>query len=114
MSSHKIARISAEVMRIVSEIIANEARDELLKKVTITGCEVTKDLSFAKIYFTFLGEMDKEQITFEMNEAAPFIRRELSEKIELRHTPQLKFVYDESIEYGQKIENIIESIKEKG
>jgi ribosome-binding factor A len=112
MSSHKIARISAEVSRVVSEILSQEARDELLKTVTVTGCEVTKDLSFAKIYFTSLSDLSKEQMEKELNEASHYIRGELSSRIELRHTPELRFVYDESIEYGDKIERIINSLHE--
>jgi len=110
MSSHKINRISAEVSRAISEIIANDARDSLLKTVTITGCVVTKDLSYAKVYFTSLSNLKKEEIEKEINEASPYIRGELSNKIALRHTPKLRFIFDESIEYGEKIENILKNL----
>ncbi|MBE6140999.1 MAG: 30S ribosome-binding factor RbfA [Firmicutes bacterium] len=110
MSNHKIARISAQVSRAISEIIANEIRDEILKSVTITGCVVTKDLSYAKIYFTSLSKLPKEEIEKELNEASHFIRGHLSGKVDLRHTPELKFIYDESIEYGEKIERLLKEI----
>lgn len=111
MPSHKIDRISSDISKYVSDILANEARDEILKTITVTSCKVTNDLSFCKVYFTSLLEMDKKQLEKELNEAAPFIRGRLSEKIDIRHTPELKFVYDESIEYGNKIDNILKSIK---
>ena len=110
MASHKIARISSDISRIISDILANEARDSLLKTITVTGCNVTSDLSFCKVYFTSLSNLDKKTLEHELNEAAPYIRGELSKRIDIRHTPELKFIYDESIEYGKKIDTIINSL----
>lgn len=110
MASHKIARISSDISRIISEILVNEARDSLLKTITVTGCNVTNDLSFCKVYFTSLSNLDKKTLEKELNEAAPYIRGELSKRIDIRHTPELKFIYDESIEYGKKIDTIINSL----
>ncbi len=110
MTSHKIARISSDISRIISEILVNEARDSLLKTITVTGCNVTSDLSFCKVYFTSLSNLDKKTLEKELNEAAPYIRGELSKRIDIRHTPELKFIYDESIEYGKKIDTIINSL----
>lgn len=110
MANHKIARISSDISRIISDILANEARDALLKTITVTGCNVTNDLSFCKVYFTSLSNLDKKTLESELNEAAPYIRGELSKRIDIRHTPELKFIYDESVEYGKKIEDIIDSL----
>jgi len=110
MPSHKIARIASDISRNISEIVANDSRDTLLKTITITGCNVANDLSSAKVYFTSLSDLTKDQLEKEMAEAAPYIRSELAGRIDIRHTPALKFVYDESIEYGNRIEKIIESI----
>ena len=110
MPSHKIARIASDISRNISEIIANDSRDTLLKTITITDCNVACDLSSAKVYFTSLSDLSKEQLEKEMAEAAPYIRSELSQRIDVRHTPSLRFIYDESIEYGNRIEKIIESI----
>ncbi|MEG1351131.1 MAG: 30S ribosome-binding factor RbfA, partial [Bacilli bacterium] len=97
----------------ISIIVNNELKDEKIKFVTITGCEVSNDLSFAKVYFTSLNENKKEQLTNILNKAAPYIRSVLSQRVDIRHTPELKFYYDESIDYGRKIEDIIEKIHEK-
>lgn len=110
MVNHKIERISSDVAHIISNILANEADDELLKTITITGCEVTNDLGYAKVYFTSLNEMAPKDLEKELNEAAPFVRGRLSESIELRHTPEIRFIYDKSIAYGNKIESIIKEI----
>ena len=110
MANHKIARISSDISRIISDILASVARDSLLKTITVTGCNVTNDLSFCKVYFTSLSNLDKKTLESELNEAAPYIRGELSKRIDIRHTPELKFIYDESVEYGKKIEDIIDSL----
>lgn len=113
MPSHKIAKISSDMARAISEIIFEETRDDILKTVTITGCKVSRDLSYAKVYFTSLSDMDKKTLEREVNEASPFIRGLLAEKLDLRHTPELTFVYDESIEYASRIESIIKKIHEE-
>lgn len=113
MSNHKIGRINAELVRVISETLMLESTDELMKSVTITGADVASDLSFAKVYFTSLSVLSHEQLEKEMNEASDFVRKFVAEKMDLRQTPKLKFLYDESIEYGNKIEKIISSIHEK-
>ena len=110
MSNHKIDRMASDISRNISDILANEANDELLKTVTITGCSVTNDLSFCKVYFTSFSNLEKKDLEKELNEAAPFIRGKVSERVDIRHTPEIKFYYDESIEYGKKIEDIIKSL----
>ncbi len=110
MAGHKIAKISSDMARVISEILALEARDELLKTVTITGCKVSRDLSYAKVYFTSLSDMDRKTLVKEVNEASSFVRGEVAERLDLRHTPELEFVYDDSIEYANHIEDIIKEI----
>ena len=113
MPNHKIAKISSDLRRVISEILFDSARDEILKNITITACKVSRDLSYAKVYFTSLTDLDKKTIEKEVNEAASFIRGEVSNRIQLRHTPILEFVYDESIEYASRIEKIIKDIREE-
>ena len=110
MPSHKIERIASEIAKEISDIILTEARDEILKTITITGCTVSKDLSYAKIYFTSLSPLDHKTLEKEVNEASAFLRGRLSERVDIRHTPKLKFLYDNSVAYGQKIEKIIKDL----
>ncbi len=112
MPSHKIAKINSDMVRVISEIIFDTARDELLKTITITDARVSKDLSYAKIYFTSLSNLDRSTLVKEVNEASSFIRTEVASRLNLRHTPELEFIYDESIEYASRIENIIKEIHE--
>ena len=108
--SLKGERVASDMQRELGNILLLEAKDEDFKHVTITDCEVTNDLSFAKIYFTTTD--DREKVTKDLNNAAGFFRSLLAERLEIRHTPELRFIFDESIEYGQKIEKIIEKIHE--
>ena len=71
-----------------------EVRDEDLKFVTITGCDTSSDYSYCKVYFTVLDEEKREVILEALDGASSFIRSKLAERIDIRHTPELKFIYD--------------------
>ena len=113
MGSVKIGRISADVLRELSSIMLLEAKDETLKHITLTGCEVTSDLGLARVYYTYMGDESLEAVKENLEEAAPYLRTVLASRVELRHTPELKFFYDNSVEYGQNIERILNKIKQE-
>ena len=104
-------RVASDMQRELGNILLLEAKDEDFKHVTITDCDVTNDLSFAKIYFTTTD--DREKVEKDLNNAAGFFRSLLAERLQIRHTPELSFIFDDSIEYGQKIEKIIEKLHEE-
>lgn len=110
MASIKLRRLNHLIQQEISIILMEEVRDEDLKFVTITGCEVTSDYSYCKVYFTVLDEEKKATVLEALDGASSFIRGKLAERIDIRHTPELKFVYDTSIEYGEHIEKIIDQI----
>lgn len=110
MSNHKVARIESDIIKYLSNILYTECRDDFLKTVTLTDIEVSKDLSYAKVYFTTILDMEHKLAEKEMNEASPFLRGKLASHIEIRTIPELKFIYDEQIEYATKIERIIKDI----
>lgn len=113
MANIRIERLESTFQEELSMILMTELKDEDIRFVTITGCDITSDLSFAKVYVTVLDEEKRKEIIEKLNNAASFIRGKLSERVEIRHTPELKFIYDESIAYGEKIEKIIEEIHDK-
>lgn len=112
-NSIKIERLNHAFQEEISMILMTEIKDENIKFVTITGVDTTQDLSFAKVYFTVLDDSKKATTLESLNKAASFIRGELSKRVEIRHTPELRFIYDTSIEYGNHIEKIIEKINEE-
>lgn len=111
--SVKIDRISSQMIKEISYILSMEVKDQDLKFVTITDCKVTNDLSYAKVYYTILDESKIEESKKAFKNASGFIRRELTDRIDIRHIPELEFVYDESIEYGKRIEEKIKEIHEE-
>ncbi len=109
--SVKTERIANLLVREISDILQNEVYDEDIKFVTITYCKVDTDLSLAQVYCTVLDQNKKDKCLHDLNGAKGFIKTELAKrKLEIRKIPDLRFIYDESVEYGNKIENIINKI----
>lgn len=112
--SIKTERLGNMLHREISQILMSEVKDEDLKFVTITKVDLSSDLSYAKVYFTSLDISKKDKIIKDINNARKFIRSELiKRKLDMRIIPELTFIYDDSIEYGNKIESIIEKIHEE-
>ena len=112
--SVKTERLGNVLHREISNILMTEIKDKDLNFVTITKVDLSSDLSYAKVYFTTLDESKKDKVLKDINNARKFIRSILMKrKIEMRIIPELSFVYDDSIEYGNKIESIIEKMHEE-
>lgn len=109
----KIERINHMIMEEISKILMLEVKDEDIKFVTVTDCDTSNDLSYCKVYVTVLEQEKKDETLKALNNASSFIRGELAKRIEIRHIPELKFIYDESIFYGEKIDKIIDEINEE-
>lgn len=112
---NRIDRISEEVKRELSNIIQNDLKDPRLPKmISLTTVSVTKDLKFAKVYVSVLGtDEEKKNAISGLKSAAGFMRRELSKRVQLRATPELHFILDDSIEKGAYISNLINKTIEK-
>lgn len=108
--SIKLDRLGHIFTEEISKIINEEVKDDDIKFVTITAVDITSDLSYAKVYFTNLIDNDRDKVEKALNRASSFIRGKLFDKVEIRKMPELTFIYDESIEYGNKIEKIIDEI----
>lgn len=110
-NSIKNTRINGEVQRELSNII-RELKDPRIGIMTsVTDVEVTPDLKFCKAYISVLGdEQAKADTLAGLKSAAGFIRRELARTVNLRNTPEIKFIIDESIEYGMKMSKLIDEV----
>jgi len=109
--SVKIDRISSNMIKEISYLLQTEVKDHNIKFVTVTDVKVTNDLSFAKVYFTVLDDTKRKETEKALKSASGFIRKKLCDRIDIRHMPELEFIYDESIEYGKNIEKIIDDLK---
>ena len=111
--SIKLERLGNIFVEAISKVIHEEVKDDDIKFVTITAVDISSDLSYAKVYFTNLIDSDREKVLKALNRASSFIRGKLFDEVEIRKMPELTFIYDESIEYGNKIEKIIDSINKE-
>lgn len=114
MNQVKVERVNSLLEKEISAILMTEVRDPDIRLVTVTKVSTTNDLSYAKVYVTVMKEEKKEETLKALKDARGFIRRELMDRVELRHIPELQFLYDDSIAYGKKIESIIEELHEEG
>ncbi len=112
-NSIKNTRINAEVQKELSEIIRTEIKDPRVKDVmiSVTSVEVTTDLKYCKAYVSILGdeEQAKEAIVG-LKSAVGFIRRELAARVNLRNTPEITWIPDQSIEYGVHMSHLIDEV----
>lgn len=112
MSKVRVSRIGEQMKKELSQIIQQEIKDPRIGFVTVTGVEVTGDLQQAKVYVSIMGnEEQTENSLAALQKAKGFLRTEVGRRVQLRHTPELLFKIDKSIEYGSKIETILGDIK---
>jgi len=115
VSKRRQHRVADQVQRELSDIVQRRVKDPRLAGVTITGARVSPDFSYADVHFYRLGgDQDALQEAKEgLESAGGFIRRELASRLKIRHTPELRFHLDESIDYGDHIEALISQIHEE-
>lgn len=114
MAKHRDNRIGEELRKEISDIILHEIKDPDIGFVSIVLVDVSRDLRVAKVYYSVMGsdeEITKTQQA--MARVTGFIRHELAARLSLRYTPELVFIYDNSIEHGIKIAKILEDEKKK-
>ncbi|MEE9497522.1 MAG: 30S ribosome-binding factor RbfA [Desulfobacterales bacterium] len=105
-------RVGGLIQKVLSDILKKNIRDPRLKMATITSVKVSRDLKQARIYFTTCGGIQKKGATIKgFSSAHGFIKRTLAHELDLKYMPDIKFFYDESIEYGAHIDELIESTK---
>ncbi|MFP4193989.1 MAG: 30S ribosome-binding factor RbfA [Desulfobacterales bacterium] len=107
-------RVGGLIQQTLSEILNKSIKDPRLRSVAITGVRMTADLKLARIYFVTSGHFStKEEATAGFAKARGYIRHTLAEKLELRYIPELKFFYDDSIEYADRINSVIKRLHDK-
>lgn len=115
MANIRVGRVGEQIKKELSLIIQQELKDPRIGFITVTGVEVTSDLSQAKVYLSVLGsEEQKEETLKALARGTGFLRSELGKRMKLRHTPELIFKFDGSIEYGSHIEALLEQINKGG
>ncbi len=115
MNIKRINRISEEVKKVMSNLLFHGLKDPRINRMaTVTKVEVTRDLSFANIYISVLGDdLEKESTLLGLESAKGYIRKEIGSRIDLRHVPEPKFFIDKSIENAMHINELIEKVNKE-
>lgn len=107
-------RVGEQMKQEIMDIANNKVKDPRIGFLTITDVKVTNDLSMATVYLTVLGDEKQVDDTFKgLEKATGYIKSELGSRMRLRVVPELYFEYDESIDYGNKIEKLIQDLHKK-
>jgi ribosome-binding factor A len=106
-TSNRLGRISDQLKQELALLIQNELRDPRLGMVSVLDVKVSRDLAHADVFITVLGAEAKEAVET-LNKASGFLRSLLAKNLNLRVTPRLRFVFDESVERGRKLSSLID------
>jgi len=102
-------RIADQIQRELADLIRNELKDRRVGMITLTGVEVSQDYAHAKVFYTTLGSDEDNFLTDKgLKHASKFLRGQLSSRLRLRLVPQLQFIYDESVEQGIRLSQLID------
>ena len=114
MSSQRPGRVQEAIRQEVSKILQEEIRDPRLGFLTITGVELTKDLRYARIYFSVLGDDKAKKLALRgLNSAKGYIKGQLGDRIKLRYMPEIEFKIDDTLDRTQHIYDLFERIKKE-
>ena len=113
MANYRVDRVAQEILREVNDIIRNTVRDPRVEGVTITDVELTGDLQQATIYYSTLDTDDetKKETQSGFNKASGLVRKELGNRLTTYHTPEVIFKRDESVEYGNRIDQLLNDLR---
>ncbi|WP_110112791.1 30S ribosome-binding factor RbfA [Bacillus sp. CGMCC 1.16541] len=107
-------RVGEQMKKELSEIIGRKIKDPRIGFVTVTDVQVSGDLQQAKVFISVLGDAEQRENTLKgLAKAKGFIRSEIGQRIRLRKTPEIIFEFDESIDYGNRIDTLLHEIKKE-
>lgn len=112
MSNNRMQKVNEELKREIGNIISLELNNSALKKglISVTKVNTSPDLKFARVYVSMINIGNKKEALKVLKKASGFVRTEIAKKVNLKYTPELVFEFDESIEYGDRIDNILKDI----
>ncbi len=113
MANYRVGRVKQEILKEVNDILRHEVRDPRVEGITITDVELTGDLQQATIFYSTLDtdEETKKETQTGLDRATGLIRKELGSRLTTYHTPELEFTRDESVEYGNRIDELLNQLR---
>ena len=113
MDYNRSDRVGDLLLELVSQLLMREVNDPRIGPVTLTGVEVSNDLRYARIYFRLLtGKEEKAEVLSGLKSATGFIRTRIAKQLKLRLVPTLEFIYDETQDRAQRIDDLLKRAKE--
>ena len=107
-------RVADRIRSELSDLFLREIKDPRLSQITVTDVTIDRDLAYAEVYVNAMGAEDrKEDVLAGLEHAGGFLRNEIGARIRLRRTPQLRFHWDPSLEYGERIVKLLDSLTVK-
>ena len=110
MTRGRPQKVADLIQRELSDLLRREVRDPHVGMFTLTSVDVSPDLSHAKVFFTLLNTEKKDDTSRALRRAAGFLRSQLAHRMKMYTTPELRFVYDESVERGDRLSQLIDSV----
>ena len=110
MTRGRPQKVADLIQRELSDLLRRDVRDPRVGMVTLTSVDVAPDLSHAKVFFTILDKEKQGETTKALQRAAGFLRSQLAHRMKMYTTPELRFVYDESVERGDRLSRLIDSV----
>jgi len=107
----RIDRVNDLVRKVVSETLIQKIHHHGLEEVIITDVRVSPDLKHARVFYRVLNEEHRSKMAKELSRVTGLVRRELAHQLRTRFTPMIRFEYDETFEYGNRIETLLQSIR---
>lgn len=112
MPRFRINRINSQLQREISMILAHEVRDDKLSEVIVTSVDCSKDLKYAKVYYTTLRETGRSEIAKLLEKVSGYVRATLGHRLSYRTVPELTFVYDNTEELAREMDRVLDKIAE--
>lgn len=110
-NQNRMSRVDEELKKEISNIITYDLKDpNITGLISVTKVKVSGDLKYAKVYVSMLNAKDNKQVLASLKKSAGFVRTEIAKRINLRTTPEIIFIFDDSIEYGSRIDTILKEV----
>ena len=112
MSVNRMQKVNEELKREISNIVSLELNNTALKKVliSVTKVDTTPDFRYARVYVSMINIGNKKEALKALKKSSGFVRTEIAKKVNLKYTPEIIFEFDDTIEYGDRIDNILKNI----
>jgi ribosome-binding factor A len=104
--------VAETIHKEISSLLIKGLKDPRIGFITITSVDVTPDLSIAKVYYTLMAAQgDRKETQAGLSSSASYVRQQIGKVLRLRHIPEIRFIYDESVDYGNHIEKLLSEVK---